>query len=49
MSKRTFRIREGQPLLDVVSYGRGGPTAPATQLTLAQVSRFDEPSGGRRR
>jgi hypothetical protein len=38
MSKRTFRIREGEPLLDVVSYGRGGPSA--TQLTPAQVEQI---------
>jgi Relaxase/Mobilisation nuclease domain len=39
MPKRTFRIREGEPLLDVVSYGRGGP-AGATQLTPAQVAQI---------
>jgi hypothetical protein len=38
MSKRTFRIREGEPLLDVVSYGRAGPTG--TQLTRAHVEQI---------
>ncbi len=37
MSKRTFRIREGSPLLDVVSYGRSGPRETGGQLTPAQV------------
>jgi hypothetical protein len=36
MSKR--RIREGKPLLDVVSYGRSGPNAP--QLTPAQIEQI---------
>jgi Relaxase/Mobilisation nuclease domain len=40
MSKRTFRIREGEPLLDVVSYGRGGPSGAATQLTPAQLDQI---------
>jgi hypothetical protein len=38
MPKRTFRIREGEPLLDVVSYGRGGPAG--AQLTPAQVEQI---------
>ena len=37
MSKRTFRIREGEPLLDVVSYGRGGPRDTGGRLTPAQL------------
>jgi hypothetical protein len=37
MSKRTFRIREGEPLLDIVSYGRGGPRETGGRLTSAQV------------
>jgi hypothetical protein len=37
MSKRTFRIREGEPLLDIVSYGRGGPGESGGRLTPAQV------------
>jgi hypothetical protein len=40
MSKRTFRIREGEPLLDVVSYGRGGPPATGSKLTPAQVEQI---------
>jgi hypothetical protein len=38
MPKRTFRIREDEPLLDVVSYGRGGPAG--AQLTPAQVQQI---------
>src|SRR5271169_2692220 len=38
MPKRIFRIREGEPLLDVVSYGRGGPGG--AQLTPAQVEQI---------
>jgi hypothetical protein len=38
MPKRTFRVREGEPLLDIVSYGRGGPAA--TQSTPAQVEQI---------
>ena len=40
MSKRTFRIREGTPLLDVVSYGRGGPGESGGRLTPAQVDQI---------
>ena len=40
MSKRTFRIREGEPLLDVVSYGRGGPSESGGRLTPAQVEQI---------
>lgn len=40
MSKRTFRIRAGEPLLDVVSYGRGGPHGAGGRLTLAQVEQI---------
>jgi hypothetical protein len=36
MSKRTFRIRDGEPLLDIVSYGRGGPHETSGRLTPAQ-------------
>ena len=35
MPKRTFRIREGEPLLDVVSFGRGGPHETSGKLTSA--------------
>jgi hypothetical protein len=37
MPKRTFRIREGEPLLDIVSYGRGGPRETGGRLTSAQL------------
>lgn len=40
MSERTFRIREGQPLLDVVSYGRGGPSESGGRLTPAQLEQI---------
>lgn len=40
MSKRTFRIREGEPLLDVVSYGRGGPRETGGRLTPAQLEQI---------
>ena len=37
MSKRIFRFRKGEPLLDIVSYGRGGPRETGGRLTPAQV------------
>lgn len=37
MPKRVFRIREGEPLLDIVSYGRGGPRENGGRLTAEQV------------
>lgn len=37
MPKRVFRIREGEPLLDVVSYGRSGPRESGGRLTPSQV------------
>ena len=40
MSKRTFRIREGEPLLDIVSYGRGGPRETGGRLTPAQLEQI---------
>jgi hypothetical protein len=40
MSKRAFRIREGEPLLDVVSYGRGGPGESGGRLTPAQMEQI---------
>ena len=40
MSKRTFRIREGEPLLDIVSYGRGGPSESGGRLTPEQVEQI---------
>jgi Relaxase/Mobilisation nuclease domain len=40
MPKRTFRIREGEPLLDIASYGRGGPSETAGGLTPAQLEQI---------
>ena len=40
MPKRTFRIREGEPLLDIVSYGRGGPRETGGRLTPAQLEQI---------
>jgi Relaxase/Mobilisation nuclease domain len=41
MSKRTFRIREGErPLLDVVSYGRGGPRETSGRLNRAELEQI---------
>ena len=40
MSKRMFRIREGEPLLDVVSYGRGGPRGNGGRVTSEQVEQI---------
>jgi hypothetical protein len=41
MPKRVFRIREGEePLLDIVSYGRGGPRENGGRLTPAQVEQI---------
>jgi len=37
MPKRTFRIREGEPLFDIVSYGRGGPREGGGRLTPEQI------------
>jgi len=37
MPKRVFRIREGEPLLDIVSYGRGGPRENGGRLTRDQI------------
>jgi hypothetical protein len=37
MPKRIFRIQEGEPLLDVASYGRGGPRVTGSRLTPAQL------------
>ncbi len=39
MSMRTFRIRS-EPLLDIVSYGRGGPRETGGRLTPAQVEQI---------
>jgi hypothetical protein len=40
MPKRTFRIREGEPLFDIVSHGRGGPRETGGRLTPAQIERI---------
>lgn len=40
MSKRIFRVREGEPLLDIVSYGRGGPRENGDRLTPAQIEQI---------
>ncbi len=40
MPKRTFRIRVGEPLLDVVSYGRGGPRETGGRLTPVQLEQI---------
>jgi hypothetical protein len=40
MPKRTFRIREGEPLLDIVSLGRGGPHGVGARLTSEQVEQI---------
>lgn len=37
MPKRVFRIRVGEPLLDLVSYGRGGPRENGGHLTPEQI------------
>lgn len=40
MSRRTFRIGEGEPLFDLVSYGRGGPRETGGRFTPAQVEQI---------
>lgn len=40
MSKRVFRIREGEPLLDIVSYGRGGPHENGGRLKPEQIEQI---------
>jgi hypothetical protein len=40
MPKRTFRIREGEPLLDIASYGRGGPRETGGRLTPGQFEQI---------
>lgn len=40
MPKRVFRIREGEPLLDIVSFGRGGPRENGGRLTPEQVEQI---------
>jgi hypothetical protein len=40
MPKRIFRIREGEPLLDIASYGRGGPGETGSRLTPVQLEQI---------
>ena len=40
MPKRVFRVPEGEPLLDIVSYGRGGPRENGGRLTHAQIEQI---------
>jgi len=40
MSKRTFRIRGGEPLLDIASYGRAGPGESVGSLTPAGLEQI---------
>ena len=40
MSRRTFRIRQGEPLFDLVSHGRGGPREAGGRFTPAQVEQI---------
>jgi relaxase-like protein len=40
MPKRTFRIREGEPLFNLVSHGRGGPRESGGRFTQAQIEQI---------
>lgn len=40
MPKRTFRIREGEPLFDLVAYGRGGPQGTGARFSSVQVDQI---------
>jgi hypothetical protein len=40
VSKRIFRVRDGEPLLDIVSYGRGGPRENGGRLTPALIEQI---------
>lgn len=40
MPKRTFRTREGEPLLDIASYSRGGPRETGGRLTPVQLEQI---------
>src|SRR5882757_50417 len=40
MPKQTFRIREGEPLFDLVSHGRGGPRESGARFTQAQIEQI---------
>jgi Relaxase/Mobilisation nuclease domain len=40
MAKRTFRIRQGEPLFDLVAYARGGPQGTGARFSSAQVDQI---------
>jgi hypothetical protein len=40
VSKRIFRVRADEPLLDIVSYGRGGPRENVGRLTPGQIEQI---------
>jgi hypothetical protein len=40
MPKQTFRIREGEPLFNLVSHGRGGPREAGRHFTPAQIAQI---------
>lgn len=40
MSRRTFRIREGEPLFNLVSYARGGPRETGGRFSQAQIDQI---------
>jgi hypothetical protein len=40
VSKRTFRVRDGEPLLDIVSYGRGGRRENGGRLAPDQIEQI---------
>ena len=40
MPSRTFRMREGSPLLDIVSFGRGGPRENGGRFTAEQIEQI---------
>ena len=40
MTKRIFRIREGEPLLDIASHGRGGPRETEGRLSPGQLEQI---------
>jgi hypothetical protein len=40
MPKRVFRVRAGEPLLDIVSYGRGGPRENGGRLAPHQIEQI---------
>lgn len=40
MPKRTFRIREGEPLFDLVAHGRGRPRETSGRFTSSQIEQI---------